>query len=79
MTILEYLKTKQGSTVNELLDLIHDCPENEFPTKEELVGMMIQIASDVTKIYNRGFNDAIEIIQECDSKILKRKLPPHIK
>ena len=78
MTILEYLKTKQNSTIEELQELIRDCPEDEMPTKEELVGMMIEIASNVTKIYNRGFNDAIDIIQECDTNLLKRKLPPHI-
>ena len=78
MTILEYLKTKQNSTIKEFQDLIRDCPEDEFPTKEQLLAMMVEITSNVGHIYNEGYNDAIRIIQECDTNLLKRKLPPHI-
>lgn len=78
MTIAEWLKSKQSSTLEELSAMIKDCPNDEFPTKEELVQLMLELASDASNIYNKGFKDALELIEKCDSKFLSRKVPPHI-
>ena len=61
-----------------LMQMIKDIPEDEEPTKQELSQMAIELASDASKIYNKGFNEAIELIAKCDSKFLSRKVPPHV-
>lgn len=78
MTILDFVKSKQTSTLEELSGMIKECPDNELPTKEELVAMYIELASDASQIYNKGVNDTLELISKCDSTFLKRKCPPHV-
>ena len=78
MTILDFAKSKQASNWEELSAMIKDFPESELPTKEELVEMAVELASDACQIYNKGFKDALELISKCDSTFLKRKCPPHV-
>lgn len=78
MTIVEWMKSKQSSLLEEVQAMIKDIPEDEEPTKQELIQMAIELASDASKIYNKGFNEAIELIAKCDSKFLSRKVPPHV-
>ena len=78
MTIAEWLKSKQSSTKEKFSEIIKDVPDDETPTKEELVKIALELASDASIIYNKGFKDALELIEKCDSKFLSRKVPPHI-
>jgi len=78
MTILDFVNSKKASTLEELSGMIRDFPENELPSKDEIVQMVIELASDASQIYNKGFKDAIELISKCDSSFLKRKCPPHV-
>jgi len=78
MTIKEYLETKKTNTLSEFKVLVKELP-NENPTKEELITFAIQIASDMSNIYNKGFEDCISELEKIDSNFMSRKKPPHLK
>lgn len=78
MTIQDWIKSHKYSSVDELSKIIKNIPDKEFLSKQEMVEVIIELASETSKIYNAGLNDAIELISKCDSKFLKRKCPPHV-
>lgn len=78
MTIKEYLSSKKTNTLSEFEVLVNELP-NENPSKEELLAFAIQIASDMSNIYNKGFEDCVSELDKIDANFLSRKKPPHLK
>lgn len=76
MTIFDFVNSKKAS--NEVSEMIKDIPKDYIPSKEELYELAIELLKDTALIYDKGFNDALELISKCDSTILKRKCPPHL-
>ena len=78
MTIKEFLILKKESLLKEV-NSIKDFEGKDLPTKKGIREFAIELASNMSEVYDKGFEDALKFIQQCDYKFLSRELPPHLK